>query len=206
NACGPGVLHLDLAGHKGELILERSTETAKLAVGEHAGQPVARELPIVAETHGAEPAVTAHPLTNGERNAARIGLRVRIGIPDAAANTTEDVESGPARRHDWRRSLGVSAGREVGGEGRSGKCRHGCESKQDFFHFIPQTSISRVTGAQHNDSRAPDDANIAGFNRKCCCHPSTLAGKRGLVNKTWLGPERTAKCLKSHGGGKPHGS
>src|SRR5207248_8758738 len=54
-ACGPRVLHLDSAGDTVERILEVALQAAKLAVSEDTGNPAATELPIVADTDGAEP-------------------------------------------------------------------------------------------------------------------------------------------------------
>src|SRR5262245_21770812 len=97
DASGPGILHLDPAGREVERVVDIAAEAAELTIGKHAGHPAAVEMPVIAGTDGAEPAVTTDPRTDAQREVGRRAHRVRVGIPDATAGAAEQIETGPAR-------------------------------------------------------------------------------------------------------------
>jgi hypothetical protein len=121
-ARGPRILHLDPAGDSVERILDVAPQTAELAVSEETDHPARVDLPVIAKTDGAEPAVTTLGLMDAERITRHSVAGKGVRIPDAAADAAEDIEAGPARSHNRGRSLGVGPGGQVGSRRGS---RHG---------------------------------------------------------------------------------
>src|SRR5262249_19667781 len=78
HARSPRILHLDLGDDLLERIVDVAPQAADLTVGEETDHPGRANLPVIADTDGAEPAVAALVIVDAERNARDGGAGERV--------------------------------------------------------------------------------------------------------------------------------
>ena len=136
---GPRILELFVTNDPGRR--NRTLHAAKLAIAENAEHPSLADLPVITRTGGSKISV-ATLLVVEARNARTPPSHANAGIriPNAAARTAENVETGPTRGwyHRGRFRIGGRRG-QVGCNGRAReRCKCG-QRERKFLHFNSST-------------------------------------------------------------------